>query len=78
MIYKLNGTDITNKQFTTLNGNQYPSNWISLSKEEDILNLGIIILNEIYPEISGNEYYDGTFIDTDVDRIYNIVDPDNI
>ena len=50
MIYKLNGEIL--KGHFTLNGIKYPSNWLSLSSEEDILSLGITIEPELIVEIT--------------------------
>ena len=50
MLYKLNGK-ILKGQFT-LNGIKYPSNWLSLSLDEDILALGITIEPELIVEIT--------------------------
>lgn len=82
MIYILNGEDITGKQFY-YNNITYPSNWLDLSTDAEKNDLGIIKLEEVYPEIiESDKKYNSTYVDDYVNklRIYNIVDksPDDL
>ena len=74
MIYTYNGIDVSNIQFTDNNGTNYPYNWCQLVDDDILIGIGIIILTEIYPILTVNQYYDGTYIDDYIalTRTYNI------
>lgn len=74
MIYVLEGKNITNEHFI-YKEITYPSNWALLATKEERDNLGIKELEEVYPplDMSINEYYDGSYTDTETQRIYNKV-----
>ena len=70
-MYLLNGVDITHSQFK-INEISYPSNWAVLTTEDERTELGIIEVEEIWPVLGSGEYYDGTYTDTETQRIYNV------
>lgn len=74
MIYKLYGEVVNNKQFRTKNGNQYPSNWIKLATDDEIISVGIQILTEVFPTILLPilQRYNGSYTDSDTARTYSV------
>ena len=74
MIYIKNNIEIKG-QFEN-EGMSYPSNWLELAPEIELENIGITSLTEIYPKISDNQYYDGSYNDDMINktRTYNFVD----
>lgn len=73
MIYIRNEEEI-NGQFKTENGTTYPSNWCDFASPEELEELGIIALQEIYPVLESNETYGG-YIDDLVNktRTYKVI-----
>lgn len=57
------GENVTNRQFV-IDGITYPSNYCINASDEELSNLGIIKLLQVYPELPGpNYYYTGEYTD---------------
>lgn len=73
MIYILNGVQLEG-QFCDNKGINHPANWLELTTYEEKKALGIISLEEIWEELTDNQTHDGSFKDTDTQRIYLAID----
>jgi hypothetical protein len=73
MVYLYNGENISGLQFTTLDGTNYPAQWTLLNSVVNLQAIGVVCLEEIWPPLGANQIYDGTYVDTDTQRIYNVV-----
>lgn len=73
ILFLLNGEIINNKQFVAENGTSYPSNWLMSSSKDERNNIGILELKEVYNELPVGFCHSSTYVDTDTERIYDIV-----
>lgn len=71
MVFTKDGHDIIS-QYSDSNDITYPMAWLRSASQDQLNSLGIKVLVEVYPLLEENEYYDGTYVDTETQRIYNV------